>query len=962
MARGLGITVASYGTGLDYYAARSVPCVDLGIADINDQGRHAAWRTSRFLASIDRPDLVVANEVFSSPAACRALRHKNLLFTHWFFSEIGSPESDRVYEDADGVVLLDFPEAHAIPAEIDVPVYFAGPAAPSFEINRQRARKQLGVPQSSRVVVMTFGSMHPDKFTDITAMLAKFLPAWDVEAGEDDRLLVLAPPGGPWEHASTIQRKTVQWVGVTARPEVYYRAADLVIAHATFTTLSELARNGAPTVGVIGSQNPVDRLHAERFSSLGLIKTMELDACPEEVWTIVQETIRWARRPRPPPPDEVWGTPEKLAELVLSHVSSETSALSRRSRYLLPRVEQEAVLLLKKAKAAHGGAALDKVTTVQRITDTSYYGPQGVPVAKLRSEEYLILPARRALTLVKRGDQMVAAQRCCPDSAHVWTPDTGAIEAPKDRAAEMRAEFGRGVFGLRHGGSRTAAAVLGEQTWNGLAGTAVRVNTDGAITTYLLRPDGQLLAERYQSQQEGERLVVYREFSNVEGVALPTRADVYVSGEKFASDEYTTSLSRAEAAESAFCFPAIGVCEGGISPQALEGLRRRVTPLNNVQHRCELRDLEAFGEIIGDSRIVALGEATHGTSEFFKIKHRMVRFLAETMGFGVLAIEASTPEARRVDDYVTYGEGCPEELLGALRFPMLETREMLDTIEWIRAFNASGAGTLRFAGFDMQSPDAAARIVNSFLADVDPDLLREEIEPLYELICETVREPYGGPNHRARALDAMSLHEHALAAQAHMEANEEIYSSRTSRREAAWAVHNARIVAQAAGFGVRPLGYRDRCMADNVGWILEQNPEAKVVLWAHNVHVQRDDNRMGGHLTECFGERYAPIGLLFYEGTYTAAHPVIGLITNVADPALGASVEGVLHKVGSHPFLVDLRKAESSSEPWLAETHLTRNIGTVAVDGLEGYAPINPVDQYRALVFFDRTHASDLIW
>ena len=132
-------------------------------------------------------------------------------------------------------------------------------------------------------------------------------------------------------------------------------------------------------------------------------------------------------------------------------------------------------------------------------------------------------------------------------------------------------------------------------------------------------------------------------------------------------------------------------------------------------------DLQPLKQIIGDARIVALGEGTHGTREFFQMKHRLVEFLASEMGFTVFSIEANMPEAYRVDDFVSKGEGDPERLISGMYFWTWHTEEVADMVRWMRGFNQTGKGHVRFTGFDMQTPDVAARIAEEYLKRVDPE-------------------------------------------------------------------------------------------------------------------------------------------------------------------------------------------------------------------------------------------------
>lgn len=104
---------------------------------------------------------------------------------------------------------------------------------------------------------------------------------------------------------------------------------------------------------------------------------------------------------------------------------------------------------------------------------------------------------------------------------------------------------------------------------------------------------------------------------------------------------------------------------------------------------------------IGNARIVALGEATHGTREFFQLKHRMLEFLATWMVFTIFSIEANMPEAYRLNDYVPNAKGDPAQLLKGMYFWTWDTKEVLEMIQRMREFNQSGKGRIEFTGFDM---------------------------------------------------------------------------------------------------------------------------------------------------------------------------------------------------------------------------------------------------------------------
>jgi len=228
--------------------------------------------------------------------------------------------------------------------------------------------------------------------------------------------------------------------------------------------------------------------------------------------------------------------------------------------------------------------------------------------------------------------------------------------------------------------------------------------------------------------------------------------------------------------------------------------------------------MEPLAKIVGNARIVALGEATHGTREFFQLKHRMVEFLATRMGFTIFAIEANMPEAYRLNDYVLNGKGDPAELLKGMYFGTWDTKELLEMIRWMREFNRSGKGRIEFTGFDMQTPTAAAQIVKDFASKNDPDFL-----PLIQQTVPALDDAAGKTQWREILGHLKSLEPTYLA-------------SGASSKDVDWAIQNARVVLQCLQMNSGEIT-RDHAMAENVKWILDQSPGAKIVLWAHNGHV-----------------------------------------------------------------------------------------------------------------------------
>jgi len=171
----------------------------------------------------------------------------------------------------------------------------------------------------------------------------------------------------------------------------------------------------------------------------------------------------------------------------------------------------------------------------------------------------------------------------------------------------------------------------------------------------------------------------------------------------------------------------LGGSDDGVSPAAAAWIKARAVPFATCEAGHGFDDLAPLDQIVGDARIVSLGEPTHGTREAFQMKHRLLEYLVEKKGFRIFSIEANMPESFALNEYVVEGKGDPRKLIAGMYFWTWNTREVLDMVEWMRGWNAAhpagpGERPLRFTGFDMQTSTVAAGIAESFLATHAPDL------------------------------------------------------------------------------------------------------------------------------------------------------------------------------------------------------------------------------------------------
>jgi erythromycin esterase len=562
--------------------------------------------------------------------------------------------------------------------------------------------------------------------------------------------------------------------------------------------------------------------------------------------------------------------------------------------------------------------------------------PAGRPVS---GALVALIPAGggRAAALVKSGGDGAFRASVAKGSYAMTATAAGfaaAFEPPADvrgqAARTVRLELGAGCVNLN--GGMAAAGVLPP------AGTRVEV-------------------ERF-SDDLG--YVFYAELDGAGGFALclsPGSYEISVESADFITKPLQVELVKGGPDQRV----ALTAARLGPAPEeVVSWLRGHVVPLRTTVAGQGYDDLRPLAEIVGKARIVALGEATHGTREFFQLKHRVLEYLASEQGFTVFAIEANWPESLAVDDYVLHGTGDPAKALDGLYFWTWNTEEVLDMIRWMRAYNADPAHArkVRFLGFDMQTARVASPVAAAYLEKVDPAFAKEIASALAALRND-LRE--ATPAASAAALSS------AKALVARFDAHRDAYVAASSQREWDLARQHAVIVAQAAEMGVaKRAAFRDQAMADNVGWILAHEPAGtRMVVWAHNGHVNYATGAgfipMGECLRRSFGAAYLNIGFVFNQGAFQAigrtAQGGRGLHEFSLGPSQDSNLAAAFSRTGIPLSLLDLRHRPTSGPvaAWLTSPHPMRETGALFVTEADMTAPTVITERFDALLFVDRT-------
>jgi len=376
----------------------------------------------------------------------------------------------------------------------------------------------------------------------------------------------------------------------------------------------------------------------------------------------------------------------------------------------------------------------------------------------------------------------------------------------------------------------------------------------------------------------------------------------------------------------------------------LDAIADGCEPFNSV----DSANLDALLQRIGQARIVLIGEATHGTSEFYRMRNRITSALITEKHFRCVAIEGDWPDAARIDHYVRHYDYAPSDWTAFARFPtwMWRNQDVREFVDWLRLHNSNLEARERtaFYGLDLYSLYSSIRAVLQYLEEVDPAtaaLARERYGCLTP--WQTDPSTYG----RAALSGAYrSCENDVVQMLVEISQKQREYALHDGERFLD-AVQNARLIANAEHY------YRIMYYGSRASWNMRDNymfetmqairnhhwPDNKIVVWAHNSHVgnaaatdmsARGEFNIGQLCRENFGRDVYAIGLGTDNGTVAAASDWDGpMEIKSVRPALAESYERLFHDTSLPGFMLDLRNAQAGLTDGLLRRRLQRAIGVI---------------------------------
>ena len=388
-----------------------------------------------------------------------------------------------------------------------------------------------------------------------------------------------------------------------------------------------------------------------------------------------------------------------------------------------------------------------------------------------------------------------------------------------------------------------------------------------------------------------------------------------------------------------------------------------------AQPEDDFADLQFLKEVIGERRIVQIGESHHSVAEYGRVKTRLIKFLHQQMGFDVLAFESSIYECFAAD----LRNMAASEALFSTVFGVWAFEEVLPLFEYLK-HSQSTPRPLALAGFD---PQVSSRLgvasrpafFQRVVGVIDPDYARE-VAQFDALFIDRIQRdgPAYARDEEARLVafytrlsNFLERHREVLVALLEGDSTSPLIAQRV-----AWS--SVKLVQLLRAFHVNPddaspLGHmaiRDGAMADNLTFLADDLfAGRKIIVWAANIHVRHANEQttwvfptMGGWLTKRFRDELYTIGLYPNQGTVPGGRSLFTI-----DPAEPDTMERLLSDAGASQLFVDLlNQPRSEGTRWMYEPMLSRD---ASISGPQAMLPvlIVPRDQYDGLLFIDRVSA-----
>lgn len=400
----------------------------------------------------------------------------------------------------------------------------------------------------------------------------------------------------------------------------------------------------------------------------------------------------------------------------------------------------------------------------------------------------------------------------------------------------------------------------------------------------------------------------------------------------------------------------------------VELLNQNVLPIKTVSPNENYEDLMPLKSVLKDKRIIAMGEATHGTSEIFEMKHRMFKFLVNELGFRILGIEADFSACNYANNYVMYNKGDAQTALSIIGFWTWNTIEVKKLLEWMRLYNSTKPDSekVKFYGFDFLYEGGVKRSILRYVKAFDSlSLNRVKVDLDRIDILKQWKK-----NASKTKLD--SILQRISKIENYSNARKEYLIKESTESEYKLFIHYInsmrRYFEKYIWYYSHPTAsQRDSIMAQNVKWILDlEGADSKIMLWSHNNHINKQYMKdssipMGYYLSKIYRNYYYTIAFDFDHGGFQAKNKDLKLSEFVVGASKMSSSTHTYSQVNHPVFFLDYSKIYSYKigKGFYANGSIIRDIGATFNPETENFYYDNfKINAYDALIFIRDTHSA----
>ncbi|GGF39008.1 succinoglycan biosynthesis [Echinicola rosea] len=376
-----------------------------------------------------------------------------------------------------------------------------------------------------------------------------------------------------------------------------------------------------------------------------------------------------------------------------------------------------------------------------------------------------------------------------------------------------------------------------------------------------------------------------------------------------------------------------------------------------------IEDLDFLSDYFQETTIVGAGEATHGTKDFFQMKHRIFKYLVTQQQFNVFAIEANFGNVLAINDFITKGIGDPYELVYNIGFWTFSTFEVLELVKWMREYNTTKKpeDQIHIYGLDIQNPIPVAQNLRNILernnynlsdADISTLMAFDDFFKMNSKERKALKAKFKKfkKSYSKKSIDKFQIPSYTRGLLSH--AFTSIFQAFKWQKKNKLNMH-----------------HRDKLMAENIQWIIDQEKQGtKIFIWGHNSHLSSRSyllgSSLGKHLRRAYGSEYYALGFSFSKGTFTAIDAERNMLRSFKIESQSPTDIGlVFDQSPASISFMDFRHLNKKSDLYkqLKKKRTTISIGSTYHKKYHYEFTQKLLKHYDGIIHFKTTHPSQVL-